>query len=217
MSFRTWITPWRECSHATDPTSDMHWPVRIFYVVLTVLHAVEATSSASHDQGPGLTANWNDHSMRRSAGGGIPGGRKKLPISLGFKCAYCGGKFGSRADSHSRHSNSIGTPCADSMNSKSISLTQRGDTYTGTLSLHDTLGVWALVLPHQVQTWFCHFATRTLSHQVSCNNVYKVNNGNNSVIIVHNVKERVLYLSGNPWQKIFYCMISAIIHFLFCM
>ncbi len=28
-------------------------------------------------------------------------------------------------------------------------------------------------------------------------NVYEVNNGNNSVIIVHNVKERVLYLSRN--------------------
>ncbi len=86
-------------THATDPTSDMHWPVRIFYAVLTVLHAVEAASSASHDKGPGLAANLNDHSMRRSAaGGGIPGGgRKRLPISLGFKCAYCGGEFGSRA------------------------------------------------------------------------------------------------------------------------
>ena len=89
--------------YATDPTSDMHWPVRIFYVVLTALHTVEATSSASHDQGPiqgpGLVANWNDHSMRRNAaGGGIPGGgRKNLPISLGFKCAYCRGEFGSRA------------------------------------------------------------------------------------------------------------------------
>jgi len=103
----------------------MHWPVRIFYVVLTVLHAVEATSSASHDQGPGLAANWNDHSMRRSAaGGGIPGGgRKKLPISLGFKCPYCRGELGSRAgmDCHRRHPNSIGTPCADPMNSKSMS------------------------------------------------------------------------------------------------
>jgi hypothetical protein len=71
----------------------MHWPVRIFYIVLTFLHAVEATSSAaSHDQGQGL-ANWNNHSMPRSAaGGGIPGGgREKLPISLGFRCAYCGG------------------------------------------------------------------------------------------------------------------------------
>ncbi len=54
------------CTHATDPTSDIHWPVRIFYAVLTVLHAVEATSSASHDQGPGLAANWNYHSMRWS-------------------------------------------------------------------------------------------------------------------------------------------------------
>ena len=82
----------------------MHWHVRIFCVVLTVLHAVEAPSSGTHYHGPGLAANLNDHRMPRSlsAGGGIPGGRKKLPISLGFKCAYCGGEFGSRAgiDSH---------------------------------------------------------------------------------------------------------------------
>jgi hypothetical protein len=70
----------------------MHWPVRIFCVVLTVLHSVEAPLSGTHYQGPGLAANWNDHRMRRSliAGGGIPGGRKKLPLSLGFKCASCG-------------------------------------------------------------------------------------------------------------------------------
>jgi hypothetical protein len=123
----------------------MNWPVRIFYVVLTVSLAVKSSLSASHDQGPGLVANHWHHSMRRSAGGGIPGGRKKLPISLGFKCAYCGGEFGSRAgmDCHRRHRNSIGTPCADPMNSKSMSLTQRGDTYTGTLRLHDTHGLCA--------------------------------------------------------------------------
>ncbi len=160
-----------------------------FLRVLTVLHAVEAPSSGTHYQGRGLTANWNDHRMRRSlsAGGGIPGGRKKLPISLGFKCAYCG-EFGSRAgiDCHRRHRNSIGTPCADPVNSMSMSLTQRGDSDTGNLRLHGTLGVCTLVLPHHVQTLFCHFATRTLSHQNSCNNVYKVNNVDNSVIIVHN-------------------------------
>ena len=36
----------------------MHWPVRIFYVVLTVLLAVKTSSSASHDQGLGLAANF---------------------------------------------------------------------------------------------------------------------------------------------------------------
>ncbi len=54
----------------------MHGPVRILCVVLTVLHAVEAPSSATHDQSPGLAANWTNRSMHRSAGGGIPGGRK---------------------------------------------------------------------------------------------------------------------------------------------
>ena len=179
----------------------MHWPVRIFCVVLTVLHAVEAPSSGTHYHGPGLAANWNDYRMRRSLSAG--GGRKKLPISLGFKCAYCGGEFGSRAgiNCHRRHRNSIGTPCADPMNSKSMSLTQRGDSYTGNLHIHDTVGECTcvhVVLPHHVQTLFCHFATRTLSQQNSCNNVYKVNNVNNSVIMVHNGKQRVLFLSENP-------------------
>ena len=45
---------------------------------------------------------------------------------------------------------------------ESMSLTQRGDSYTGNLRLHDTLGVCTLVLPHHAQTLFCHFATRTL-------------------------------------------------------
>ena len=153
----------------------MHWPVRIFCVVLTVLHAVEAPSSGTHYHGPGLAANWNDHRMRRSlsAGGGIPGGRKKLPISLGFKCAYCGGEFGSRAgiDSHRRHRNSIGTPCADPMNSKSMSLTQRGDSYTGNLRLHDTLGVCTLFYHTMCRLCFAilpHALSHTKIHVIMC-------------------------------------------------
>jgi hypothetical protein len=144
----------------------MHWPVRIFCIVLTLLHAVEAPLSGTHHHGPGLAANWNDYKMRRSlsAGGGIPGGRKKLPLSLGFKCAYCGGEFGSRTgmDCHRRHRNSIGTPCADPMNSKSMSLTQRGDSYTGSLRLHDILGVCTFVC-HHAQTLCCHFADFVLT------------------------------------------------------
>ena len=147
----------------------MHWPVSIFCVVLTVLHAVEALSSGTHYLGPGLAANWNDHRMRRSLSAG--GGRNKLPISLGFKCAYCGGDFGSRAgiNCHRQHHNSIGTPCADPMNSKSMSLTQRGDSYTGNLRVHDTVGECTcvhVVLPHHVQTLFCHY--NILTHVIMC-------------------------------------------------
>ncbi len=103
--------------------------------------------------------------MRRTADGGITGGRKKLPVSLGFKCAYCGGEFGSRVgmDIHRRHRSSIGTPCADPMNSKSMSLTQRGDTYTGTLRLHETLGVCAYMYFRRYFRLFRqHFATPSL-------------------------------------------------------
>jgi hypothetical protein len=101
--------------------------------------------------------------------GGIPGGRKKLPISLGFKCAYCGGEFGSRAgmDCHRRHRTSIGTPCADPMNSQSMSLTQRGDTYTGTLRLHDTLGVRAY-MPFLVVQSIMSAHSHSHSHAIMC-------------------------------------------------
>jgi hypothetical protein len=224
LSFRTWIGQWRECMYATDPTSDMHWPVRIFCVVLTVLHAVEAPLSGTHHQGPGLAANWNDHTMRRSlsSGGEIPGGRKKLPLSLGFKCAYCGGEFGSRTgmDCHRRHCNSIGTPCADPMNSKSMSLTQRGGSYNEEIPLLKSSPSWhprcvcTFDLPHHAQTLVCHFATRTLWHHNSCHNVYKLNNVHSVVIIVHKGKQSVLFLSENRCQKIYYNMLNQIIHFM---
>uniref|UniRef100_A0A7S0QMD2 C2H2-type domain-containing protein n=1 Tax=Cryptomonas curvata TaxID=233186 RepID=A0A7S0QMD2_9CRYP len=84
------------------------------------------------------------HSMRRGAGRGKPEGRKQLPLSLGFKCAYCGGEFGSRAgmDCHRRHNSSVGTPCADPRNSKSMSLTARGEhSFAGILRQHDILVV----------------------------------------------------------------------------
>ena len=61
---------------------------------------------------------------------------------MGFKCAFCGGEFGSRAgmDCHRRHNSSVGTPCADPMNSKSISFTGRADQSGGIPRQHDTLG-----------------------------------------------------------------------------
>ena len=83
------------------------------------------------------------HSMRRGAGRGKPSGPKQLPLSLGFKCAYCMGEFDSRAGmaQHRRCSSSVGTPCADPSNSKSMSWTTRGDHSAGILRQHDTLGM----------------------------------------------------------------------------
>ncbi len=163
----------------------MHWLLCILHALsgVTVLLAVQACTSPSEGQATNISINFK---MWRAADGGITGGRKKLPISLGFKCEYCGGEFGSRAgmDSHRRHRNSIGTPCADPMNSKSMPLTQRGDTYTGTLSLHDTLGVCAYMhFCHYSRPFRQHFATPQ-SHVIMC---IKSNNGNNSVLIAHKV------------------------------
>ncbi len=83
------------------------------------------------------------HSMRRREGRGKPDGPKRLPIALGFKCFHCGHEFHSRhgIDVHHRHSSSVGTPCADPRNHKSMSMTGRGDQAAGILRHHDTLGV----------------------------------------------------------------------------
>ena len=66
-------------------------------------------------------------SMRRGAGRGKPDGPKRLPISLGFKCAHCRNEFDSlhAMDIPCRHSSSFGTPCADPRNHKSMSFTER--------------------------------------------------------------------------------------------
>ena len=72
------------------------------------------------------------------------------PQAVGFKCAHCGGEFGSRRamDCHRRHATSIGTPCADPNSSKSLSVTGRADMSTGILRQHDaaTLGAWKRAL-----------------------------------------------------------------------
>ena len=99
----------------------------------------------------------SSHSMRRAAGRGAgrgkPDGPKRLPMSLGFKCAHCRNEFDSlhAMDIHCRHSSSFGTPCADprNRNHKSMSFTERGDRAAGILRQHDTLGV----LP--IPAFFC--------------------------------------------------------------
>ncbi len=182
----------------------MQWLVRIFFFVLsgvTGLLAVKGLTSQVTTPSQGLARissihwNANHYSMRRSADGGIPGGRKKLPISLDFKCAYCGGEFGSWAgmDTHRRHRSSLGTPCADPMNSKSMSLTQRGDSYTGTMRQHDALGVCT----------YSSFGSAfvALPYRVPGVNLFDVHNANNSVIIVHNVKQIEVFWKGEADKK----------------
>ena len=133
-------------NHATDPSIAMHGLVRILFVlcVVTVLEKHTVGSCLFQRQAENCSFKLHSgHSMRRGAGRVNPDGRKQLPLSLGFKCAHCGGEFGSRSgmDSHRRHRNSIGTLCADPMNSKSMSFTERADHSAGILRQHDTLGV----------------------------------------------------------------------------
>jgi len=144
--------------HATDQSAAMH-RIRVVCIVLFVLCLVPVSERLA-SIGP-LAENCtgsklkSSHSMRRGAGRGAgrgkPDGPKRLPISLGFKCAHCRNEFDSRhaMDIHRRHSSSFGTPCADPRNHKSMSFTERGDQAAGILRQHDTLGV----LP--IPAFFC--------------------------------------------------------------
>ena len=139
---------------STDPSIAMHRVVRMLLFVLCLVPVSEPLASI----GP-LTEICNklksSHSMRRGAGRGAgrgkPDGPKRLPISLGFKCAHCRNEVDSRhaMDIHRRHSSSFGTQCADPRNHKSMSFTERGDQAAGILRQHDTLGV----LP--IPAFFC--------------------------------------------------------------
>ena len=165
--------------HETDPSVAMHRIVRLFFVVC-LLHCLVPVLEQLASIGPlaercskfKLKSQSTD-SMRRGAGRGAgrgkPDGPKRLPISLGFKCAHCRNEFDSRhaMDIHHRHSSSFGTPCADPRNHKSMSFTERGDQAAGILRQHDTLGV--LPIPA-----FC-FA-QNLSQKINCHNCNKCHN-----------------------------------------
>ena len=144
-----WNRPWWVHIHATESSVAMHRVVHLFFVLCLVPVSEQLASI-----GP-LAENCSKlnaiHSMRRGAGRGQPSCPKQLPLSLGFKCANCRSEFGSRAGmaQHRRSRTSVGTPCADPRNSKSMSWTARGDHSAGILRHHDTLGV----LP--IPAFFC--------------------------------------------------------------
>ena len=127
---------------ATDPSVAMH---RVVCILLFVLCLVPVSLQLASIWP--LAENCSQlkaiHSMRRGAGRGKPDGPKQLPIALGFKCVNCRNEFDSRhaVDCHHRHIMSVGTPCADPRNHKSMSITGRGDQAAGILRQHDTLGV----------------------------------------------------------------------------
>jgi hypothetical protein len=131
--------------HATDPIVAMHRVVRILLFVLC-LFPVSLQLSSNWPLVENCSQLKAIHSMRRDGRGlgrGKPDGPKRLPIALGFKCVECRGEFDSRhaIDVHRRHIASVGTPCADPRNHKSMSMTKRDDQAAGILRQHDTLGV----------------------------------------------------------------------------
>ena len=128
--------------HATDTSVAMHRIVCILLFVLCLFPFCSVPSAIWP-----LAENCSQlkaiHGMRRGAGRGKPDGPQRLPIALGFKCVHCRNEFDSRRaiDIHRRHSSSVGTPCADPRNHKSMSMTERGNQAAGILRHHETLGV----------------------------------------------------------------------------
>ena len=134
-------------NHATS--GKMHFTLRI----LLIFWIVQQYAAGQGQLGCKRVA----HSLNFNAGHKMQGRpqnksavKGNAPQVVGFKCAHCGGEFGSRCTMHChrRHATSIGTPCADPNSSKSLSFTGRADMSTGILRQHDaaTLGAWKRAL-----------------------------------------------------------------------
>jgi hypothetical protein len=84
--------------------------------------------------------------IMRPANREMPAVKRSAPLALGYRCAYCTSEFDSKTgmDCHRRHPTSLGTPCADPENSKSMSFTARANVASSILRQHDTLGATAI-------------------------------------------------------------------------
>ena len=98
-----------------------------------------------HRQGGTHEQNLSLACIMRPAVGDNPAA-KNAPQGLGYRCAHCNSEFASRPamDCHRRHPTSVGTPCADPTNSKSMSFTARASVSSSILRQHDTLGAAAI-------------------------------------------------------------------------
>jgi hypothetical protein len=129
--------------HDTDPSVAMPRVVRFILFVLCFKLVPVSVQLASIWP---LTENCSQlkaiHSMRRGAGRGKPDDPKRLPIALGFKCVHCQEEFDSRnaIEVHHRQIMSVGTPCADHRNHKSMSMIDRVDQAAGIFRQHDARG-----------------------------------------------------------------------------
>ena len=80
-----------------------------------------------------------------------PAGLHDLPSGLRTPCCvHCKAEFGSRVAMacHRRHPTSIGTPCEDPKNAKSISYTGRASVLSSIVREHDTLGTTKYIQMH---------------------------------------------------------------------
>ena len=76
----------------------------------------------------------------------IPAVKRSAPQVLGYRCAHCTYEIDSKTgmDCHRQHPTSLGTPCADPKNSKSMSFTARANVASAIILQHDTLGATAI-------------------------------------------------------------------------
>ncbi len=134
--------------HATDPSVAMQTLQRIVRIVfvLCLVPVSEQLASIAEDWATGKKLQKFERSSHHESRCRKRETRRPetvATISLDFKCANRKSEIDSRAGmaQHRRHRSSVGTPCADPRNSKSMSLTARGYHSAGILRQHDTHGV----------------------------------------------------------------------------
>ena len=133
---------WRTHKYATDASLLMCKTIVASFVVFCFHHfAGEKCVLPQYIERPGADnlfatgimrpAHHNSHAVNSNA-----------PQALGFRCVNCKAEFGSRVAMacHRRHPTSIGTPCEDPKNAKSISYTGRASVLSSIVREHDTLG-----------------------------------------------------------------------------
>ena len=200
---------------------DMHWPVRIFCIVLTVLHAVEAPLSGTHHhQGPGLAASIDrSHNAPESECRRRDSRRQEkvtafigLQMRLLWWWVWISDWHGLPSPTPQFHRYTL---CrSHELQVHVIDPTRRFVHGKSSTTWHPRCVHIGLTPCADFVLTFCH--THFVIHNL-CYNVYKVNNVNNSVIMVHNGKQSVLFSSENRWQIIFYNTLNQIIHFMRCL
>ena len=140
--------PWHKNKCANEPTLVMVRQIPVCFFLLTVVLSVAGAKwvyppfPQYHIKGA-QKQNLSITCIMRPANREMPAVKRSAPLALGYRCAYCTSEFDSKTGMD-WHPTSLGTPCADPENSKSMSFTARANVASSILRQHDTLGATAI-------------------------------------------------------------------------